>query len=233
MKGPVRVAIVASLLLGEAAQVNAAAPPLERVSSRDLCTTLGKPAPAPDGFSIDEPKWRATIPGSLGRRASLRFRFQGPSRETARLRSGQKRAQLGLKLLSPDTCNVLYVMWRHGEKAAIEVSLKRNPGQTTHAECQNRGYSRLAPDHTAKVAALEPGAVHRLAAELEGNSLVVRVDEAVVWRGRLDPSLLPLAGQAGVRSDNLRFDVLELQADLAPNLAPAPCHAARANEPAD
>jgi hypothetical protein len=181
-----------------------------------VCATLGTPRPSTSGlFLVEDPKLRATLAGSRGHGIELAFRYLGPSAESAKLRSGRDRRQLGLELLARDTCNLLYVMWRIEPSAELVVSVKRNGTQSTHAECENRGYQRLRPTRTSPVPELVPGAEHRLRAEVAGGTLSVDVDGTSVWSGPLDVPALELSGKSGLRSDNARFEVLALHADVA------------------
>jgi hypothetical protein len=52
------------------------------------------------------------------------------------------------------------------------------------------------------------GTTHVLAAALDGEELVVRVDGAVAWEGRVGREVLAFDGPVGLRSDNGRFEVL-------------------------
>ena len=88
---------------------------------------------------------RALAPGSTGDAAELAFVYRGPSREETRLASGELRRQIGLKLRARDTCNVVYVMWQLEPEPRILVSMKRNPGLSTHAGCGAGGYVTLEP----------------------------------------------------------------------------------------
>src|SRR5690606_27830621 len=141
-------------------------PPLHPVSPERVCATLGAPRPSPGGWVVEGPKLRATLAGSRGQGVELAFHYLGASAVTSKLRSGRARSQLGLELLAQNTCNPLYVMWRVEPASELVVSLERNPGQTAHAECENRGYERLRPASSASVPRLAPGARHRLRAEL-------------------------------------------------------------------
>jgi len=186
--------------------------PVEQVHA-----TLGTPRPLPGvAFSIDDPKLRATIPGSRGRGIELEFRYLGATARRAVLRSGTERAQLGLELAARDTCNLVYVMWRLEPASELVVSVKQNEGAIRHAECENRGYRRLRADVAAPLPRLVPASVHRLRGELSGGRLAVLVDGERIWEGPLDDGALSLSGKVGLRSDNVRFEVLSLSADLAP-----------------
>jgi hypothetical protein len=191
-------------------------PVLRDVPPQQVCATLGSPRRATErGWTVEAPKLRATIAGSAGHAAELELRYLGPSAESERLRSGLERRQLGLELAARDTCNLIYVMWRLEPAAELVVSIKQNPGQRRHAECKNNGYRNLRPSATAALPRLEPGSVHRLRAEIRGDELEVFADGQRVWRGPLDEPARTLSGRSGLRSDNVRFEVLSLRADVA------------------
>src|SRR5262249_39936846 len=82
----------------------------------------------------------------------------------------------------------------------LAVSVKRNPGMTTHAQCDAHGYRNLRPSRAAPVPALRPGEWHRLRASLAGEALSVSLDGIVVWEGGIGPEGTSFAGPGGVRS---------------------------------
>lgn len=228
----VTFAVCAALALAGAAAAitgrgqDAGAPELSTVTEVELCTTLGQLRTEGKPWRVQSPKFRATVKGSGGRHASLGFRFLGETEQRSRLKSGAEHAQLGLKLLARDTCNVLYVMWRHSPRPELVVSLKRNPAQREHSGCENRGYVRLRPESSWPVPRLEPGQVHQLRADVVARTLRVHVDEHLVWEGKLSDSALELRGNAGVRSDNVRFELLELKTEQLASGGDATCRAA-------
>jgi hypothetical protein len=183
-----------------------------RVDARQWCVTRGKVTPLPDGRGrIEEPKVRAVAPKSDGNDVEIRFDYDGPSGETARLGSGELRRQIGLKLRAENGCNLVYVMWRIEPRAELVVSVKRNPGKRTHRECGTRGYRNLKPwkGAAAVAAPMAPGTHHALHAILSGRTLRVWADKTLAWEGDVDAD--ELHGPAGVRTDNGRFTV-ELRA---------------------
>ena len=144
--------------------------------------------------------------GLHARQARLRFRFNGPSTTTVPLGSGLVVRQIGLKLWSSDPCNLVYVMWRSRPDRAIVISVKRNPGQTTSAQCGNRGYTPLATIPTPRDAGTG-GSTRELRVTTSplGSSLRMRVfrDGTQVYVRTLRASLVDgLNGPVGVRSDN-------------------------------
>jgi hypothetical protein len=200
---------------------------LTSFSESQVCTSLGALRPSGSGlFRVDDPKLRAILAGSHGHGIELAFRYLGPTATTERLRSGSDRRQLGLELLARDTCNLVYVMWRIEPTSELVVSVKRNGAQSTHSQCENRGYHRLRPSVSSPLPELVPGAEHELRAEIARGTLSVHVDGSLAWSGTLDAPGLELSGKSGLRSDNARFDVLALRAD-APGDAREACDAAR------
>lgn len=194
---------------------------LRPVALRETCTTQGEIRERDSAEArVESPGLRLYVPGSSGVEAALRFRYLGPTEGTALLGSGERREQLGLRLLGQDTCNALYVMWRLEPVPRLVVSLKRNPGQTRHAECKNQGYTTLRAERTRWLDAIERGSVHELRARLRGSRLEVSIDGVVAWEGAIDTRELPASGTAGLRSDNVRFDLLSLSAEMRPERRP-------------
>jgi hypothetical protein len=189
------------------------APMLRPLTS--LCVTLGALTPKNGGHVVDSPKVRAVATVQTAPVAELRFRYLGPTVETAALRSGAMRRQIGVKLRAADSCNLLYVMWRLEPEAKLVVSLKRNPGQHLHAECGTRGYQNLVPRRSAPLPAVAVGARHVLRAALVGGELTVLVDGAPAWSGTVPPETAEIDGPVGLRTDNGRFE-LELWAPAGP-----------------
>jgi hypothetical protein len=142
--------------------------------------------------------------GRHATRAQLRFKLLGASETVKPLGSGQIRRQIGLKLRAADPCNLLYVMWHAAPDSVVEISVKRNAGQTTSAQCGNRGYTELAslpmPAPDRRLHVLE--ARTRRAAD---GSLVLAVyaDGRLLRRMTLPADTAAgLEGPIGVRSDN-------------------------------
>ena len=207
--------------------------PVAPVSAPSLCVTKGS---ASLGGTIEEPTVRAVALGSSGEAASLSFVFRGDTAAARELASGETRRQLGLKLRAQDGCNLLYVMWRLDPRPAVTVSLKLNPGKRTHHECGAGGYTRLKPVRAAvpslvPVPALSAGASHTLRAEIVHDDLLAWIDDQLVWRGPLPASARDLSGPAGLRSDNVSFDLVSL--DAAPASAASPSSAKCPADPGD
>jgi hypothetical protein len=173
----------------------------------ELCVTEGAAAAQGEGFVIDAPKFRAVSARATDQAAELRFTYLGPTAETAPLGSGRERRQIGLKLRAQDACNLVYAMWRIDPASEVVVQVKRNEGQRTSAECENRGYRTVRPAETAPVPQVTAGSTHVLRAAMRGSELSVWADGALVWRGDAGADVLGLEGPVGLRSDNGRFSV--------------------------
>jgi hypothetical protein len=191
----------------------AEAPALTAVEPSRLVATSGELVPIGGArFAIRSPTLRAELGREPRRSAELAFVYQGPTQADAPLASGELRRQIGLKLRAQDTCNVVYVMWHIEPEPGIVVSVKRNPGQSRHAECSDRGYSFLQPTRSAPVARVEPGQSHVLGAEIRGRSLIVTTDGRESWAAELPAAALQFDGPVGLRSDNGEFSA-ELRAE--------------------
>jgi len=153
------------------------------------------------------PMLRAQVTPPTAAGIELRFVYEGATTQAAKLASGELRRQLGLKLLSFDSCNVTYVMWRIAPRAQVHVSQKVNAGQTRHEECGDRGYTDLEPSwHSDALPAVLPGQEHRLTVRLRSDQMRVSVDGVVVWRGAVPlPAGSMPSPYVGIRSDNARF----------------------------
>lgn len=180
---------------------------LESISHERLCITEGRISPAADGWMrVDSTKMRAVLGVPSKSEAEIRFRYLGETGERSLLRSGAERTQLGLKLRAQDDCNVAYVMWRIHPVSQLVVSIKSNPGQHTHSECQNFGYSNMKAVQERPASKLEEGSEHSLRAVLTGTSMLVYIDGNAVWEGNVPDDALRFDGPVGMRSDNARFD---------------------------
>jgi hypothetical protein len=178
-----------------------------------LCVTEGAVAAGPDGaLTVDDDKMRAVAPNAQQPTAEAQFTYVGPTAQTSALGSGEVRRQFGLKLRAQDPCNLVYAMWRFEPASEVVVQVKRNPGMSTSSACGNNGYSTVRPQQTASVAAPAVGSAHRLAAEIDGSALTIRVDGAPVWQGDLGASAAPESGPVGMRSDNVRLSLAFLAA---------------------
>lgn len=183
-----------------------------------LCATHGH---ATVGARVNDPTVRAYARGAGGDAAELAIVYRGETDDRRALASGPARRQLGLKLRAKDGCNVVYVMWRLDPRPKLEVSVKLNPGARDHEDCGADGYTKVKPTKAWPLPALEVGDRHDLRAAIAGDELTAWVDDKVVWRGRLPAGARTLEGPAGLRSDNLAFDLVAFKAP-AGDLAAAP-----------
>ncbi len=210
---------IAALLLLAAcanARTEAAPAPSDHAPSIDvrpikdgsLCVTKGELA----GTGVAVPTMRGFALGAGGDAAQLTFTYRGETEESRALASGDLRRQIGLKLRAANSCNVVYVMWRLDPRPAIDVSVKANPGKTTHQDCGADGYTKVKPYKKPYVPAFEYGATHTLRAEIVDDELFAWIDGKLLWQGRLPDAARSIHGPAGIRSDNIKFDLVELAA---------------------
>lgn len=199
---------------------------LAPVAPGALCVTKGA---ARIGERVTQPTVRAFAHETSGDAAALTFTYRGETEHTRALASGQERRQLGLKLRAANGCNLVYVMWRLDPKPALEVSIKVNPGMSTHKQCGAEGYQKVKHGALAAVPPLVAGETHTLRAEISGDELTAWIDDQPAWRGTLPDPARTLSGPAGLRSDNLAFDLVAFSAPAAPASAHAE-HACRAED---
>jgi hypothetical protein len=188
---------------------------LAPIALPQLCITEGsiEPSTSGDWVSVSTPKMRAYLNILTTPLIEARFRYLGPTAHDAPLASGIMRRQFGVKLRAQDACNLIYAMWRIEPDSKLVVSVKSNPGQHGSAQCGNRGYRNVKPHFSAPLPALRSGEEHALRALVNGQSVRVFADEALVWEGSLGADGLAFDGPVGVRSDNAR---LELQLRAGP-----------------
>lgn len=161
-------------------------------------------------LKVTTKEMRATLKFPTQQSATVNFTYLGPTREVAHLGSGEVRSQFGIKLRAQDTCNIVYVMWHFAPDQKIAVSVKRNPGERTHAECLDHGYINRKARISAPPQPILPDQPHTLSASMSGSNLTVIADGKIVWEGDLGPVALEFNGPVGLRSDNARvvFDLL-------------------------
>jgi hypothetical protein len=166
-------------------------------------------------LSVKVPKMRAYLNALTLQAIESRFTYLGSTGNEARLGSGALRQQFGLKLRAQDACNVVYAMWRIAPESRLVVSIKRNAGQHSSAQCGNRGYRNIKPHRGMPLPVLRAGDTHALRAEMNGAELKVFVDNSPVWEGLLEQDALAFDGPVGIRSDNVR---LQMQIQTSPVL---------------
>jgi hypothetical protein len=199
-------------LLSAPPEKTAPADGFKQVPRRELEVTDGKIGEKPDGtLTIDSPEVRAIEKATGAKAARLTFTYHGPTKEEAKLASGKVARQIGLKLRAKNTCNLLYIMWKLDDKERIAVSVKRNPGQSTHKECIANGYVSIKPafqEKQDKFPTAKDGKPHTLEANVAKRAadryeLTVRADGKIVWQGPIEAKLLDdIDGPAGLRTDN-------------------------------
>jgi hypothetical protein len=86
------------------------------------------------------------------------------------------------------------------------VSIKRNPGQNTHEQCDAHGYVTIRPRASTPLPPIQPGESHILHAELVGDGLTLTADGKVVWQGSIGDGMTGINGPVGLRTDNARFE---------------------------
>lgn len=212
--------LLAGIVIGSA---GAGAQNLQPVAKAELCVTEGSIEQLPNNqLQVSDPAMRAYLNATTPQSEEARFTYRGYTQNTKALGSGTIRIQFGLKLRAGDACNLVYVMWRIQPDKKIVVSVKRNPGQHTSAECGNRGYTNIKPAHIAPAPAVNPGETHTLRAEMNGATLQVFADGTPVWQGSVGADAAALPGPVGIRSDNAAL-LLELLAPPASaNSGPVP-----------
>lgn len=197
---------------------------LRPVARSDLCVTNGEIKALPGGrLLVDAASSRAVLRSPTDAVAEIDFRYLGPSAGAKPLASGELRRQIGLKLRAQDTCNLVYAMWHIEPDARVAVSIKRNPGMSTHEQCDAHGYINLKPTISAGPPAIAPGQEHRLRAELRQSRLTVIADGKVAWSGDLGKRIFEFDGPVGMRSDNARFDFVFLAGARRGEASPQNC----------
>lgn len=181
---------------------------LAPVARDALCLTRGALVKS----VIEQPTMRGYARGAGGDAAQLTFTYRGESTESRALASGDVRRQIGLKLRAQDSCNVIYVMWRLDPRPKIDVSIKANAGKAAHEQCGADGYTKVRSRAKYFVPAYEHGSTHTLRAEIAGDDILAWIDGRLVFQGRLPDAARSISGPAGLRSDNIAFDLVELSA---------------------
>ena len=183
-----------------------------QVRSGDFDVTDGKIERAPGKrLKVSSKELRATLKFSTEQSVTVKFTYLGPTKEVAHSHRGEVFSQFGLKLRAHDDCNVVYVMWHFAPDQEIAVSVKRNPGKRTQAQCLDHGYlNNIKPRIADLPQPVEVNQPHVLTASMSGSDLTVTVDNKLVWWGDLGPLALTFSGPVGLASDNacVLFDFL-------------------------
>lgn len=178
------------------------------IDKADVCVTKG----AITDNVVSEPTMRGYAVGAGGDAVSLKFTYKGETQNTRELASGEARRQIGLKLRAQDSCNVVYVMWRLDPRPKLDVSVKFNPNMKTHEQCGANGYTKVRAYKKTFIPAFEYDKTHTMRAEIVGDELFAWIDGKLLWQSRLPESARLIHGPAGIRSDNVQFDIVELAA---------------------
>ena len=201
----VKVYAARLLIVAELKGINAELARLNIQESRNPDSALEKKAEKGLLRKSDIQNFRYTQPAKNSNIARLDFIYQGAMEAPKRLGSGEERYQLGVMLRQTNQCNLLYVMIRLGDEPTVVVQEKLNPGQSTHAQCQNHGYSTIASKLKTKLPEIKRGEQHLLVAEIKEEELEVSLDKRVVWQGKLNTKIQS-GENIGFRSDNVKVD---------------------------
>ncbi len=179
------------------------------LAAGELCSTSGMIDGQAQHFSVTDDETRAVAAtNGDGQAAVVKFTYNGPTTRQQLLADGTPRIQIGVKLRSQDTCNSIYIMWHLVPDTKIWVQVKNNPGQTTHAQCSDRGYStyRSSIPWPPSVKPIVRGEQRIMAAQLAASGeLQVIIDGVLAWKGSLPMNKIQFKGPAGVRTDNAQF----------------------------
>jgi hypothetical protein len=185
---------------------------LTDTAKSDLKVTLGSVTQTKSGYlTVVGPKERGQRKSGTHQDATLQFRYRGPSKKISKLASGGFVRQIGLKMRTKNTCNLLYVMWRIEPKEEIVVTIKSNPGKSNHGDCGAGGYKDVARISLEEIGVSATNQqTHRLRAHIhEENGFFkcsVYVDDKEIWSGDLDAKIIaPINGPVGFRTDNGSF----------------------------
>jgi hypothetical protein len=196
-----------------------------------LCITKGAIEEAAGSrMEVNVPEMRAVVAYPTEQVAEAKLTYLGPTSTDKPLGSGEIRRQFGLKLRAQNGCNLVYAMWRIEPKPGLVVSVKRNPGMSTHAQCGTQGYHNIKPAHASAVPRLKEEEDHTLRARMTGSNLHVFIDGRTVWEGDVGSKALAFDGPVGIRTDNGRFKFELLAVEAAGHGKDTPCHAADEDE---
>jgi hypothetical protein len=152
-------------------------------------------------YHVGTAEMRATIKDSQGSMLITTFRYRGATKSVSKLADGEVRHQFGLALRAQDICNRVYIML-HFDTDEVFVQVKRNPGETTHEQCGDNGYTTVA---SWRVSPIVQNQSYYLSAKITGHAIAVNTE------GSTHVVALPLTafsfdGPAGIRSDNAVLD---------------------------
>jgi hypothetical protein len=184
---------------------------VRRVRASELCVRAGR-VPVADASSwvSHEPRLRATASNSAGQHARIVFRYLGP---TASRQPGAP-GEIGLELLSRDECNLVSTTWRIGTRSVILATVKTNRDFTRLEQCGARGGRNLRSFWQMPVERPVIGSTHELAATIRQGLLEVQIDRQPVLRAVVRGQNPPGVGSSGLRSDNIKLELLRFEADV-------------------
>jgi hypothetical protein len=163
--------------------------------------TDGEISGSPSDYHVSTAEMRATIKDSNGTMLITNFRYRGATSAVSRLADGEIRHQFGLALRAQDICNRVYIML-HFDTDEVFVQVKRNPGESTHEQCGDNGYTTVA---SWKVSPIVENQSYYLSAKITGHSLAVNT-EGSTRVVPLPSSAFTFNGPSGIRSDNAVLD---------------------------
>lgn len=204
---------------------------LVRINRAHLCITKGAIEEAEGSrLEVKVPEMRAVVTYPTEQVAEAKLTYLGPTSKDKPLGSGEIRRQFGLKLRAQNGCNLVYAMWRIEPRPGLVVSVKRNPGMSTHAQCGTHGYHNITPARTAEVPRLKEGEDHTLRAEMAASNMHIFIDGKNVWEGNVGHKALAFDGPVGVRTDNGRFKFELFAVEALGHGKDTPCRAADEDE---
>jgi hypothetical protein len=162
-------------------------------------------------LSIEDSSVRATTIDNKSMVACLQFRYLGATTEHSKTKSNIELHQIGFKLLSKNSCNVVYVMWQILPKQELVIKVKQNLGQSENSQCGgDRGYHLIS---RYPLATFGVGETHELLTKIipldDGNA---KIHIWVDWQ-EIDPVTIDLAliqsieGVPGLRAENGRYQI--------------------------
>ena len=168
--------VAESLVIALACAAQTQAQVLRPIGADDLCVSNGEITRQGGELKIDTASSRAELRYPTAQTVEIRFTYRGPSYADKPLASGEIRRQIGLKLRAFNQCNLVYAMWHIEPDTRVAVSVKRNPGMSTHEQCLANGYVNLGPTLSGTPPPITPGSPHVFRAELHGAELLVTAD---------------------------------------------------------
>jgi hypothetical protein len=178
---------------------------LQPIGRAALCVTSGALVDQGGGvLGVDQDRMRAVLDGVGTQAAEVRFTYAGAATGST---TGEVE-KLALKLRAEDSCNVVHAVWQVAPQGKIVVFINRNPDAHTFATCGTADLNRVTPEVSADPPKVDVGSTHTLAASLEGQTLSVVVDGAVVWQGDLPSNELDFDGPVGVRTDAMKANLV-------------------------